>query len=319
MSWQNITFSIDLIQGALNQLEFLKDISTKSSKLHSTEIINRAVYRYERYWLPLCLKNKYEDQEKLFKLYPPMDVAWLWHCHMLSPTEYKKDCEIICGRLIDHVYMSKEERVSKQTCTKLLWEEKRGIEFDYRQFRISVESTANMRDFVSQLRYDIVAASNRQKSFFYQVSLPHFQNIEYLKMAHDRYKKFLHLKRMNPTAFVVPCFAIDLVWHTHQLNPVYYERDTTNILGYLFPHDDTVNDRTPGSKLCVSDEETRALWSQMFNENFFFPGAMFRGEPPSAEHYSDLKVEYDLYYCKHGYFHLNSLHLTPLNHDFKER
>ena len=313
--WKNITFSVDLIKAAKYQLDFLKDVDTEGI-LYSDEILKNAIYRYEKHWLPLCA-NMDTIGEQAENLYPPLDVAWVWHCHMLSPTEYKKDCEIICGRVIDHVCISKEDRIRKQAYTKKLWEDNRRIAFDYRQFTISLAITAYLRNFTSRFRYDIVGASNRQKSFFYQVSMPHFQNIEYLKMAHDRYMKFLHLKRMNPTVFVVPCFAIDLLWHTHQLNPVYYERDTTKILGYLFPHDDTVNDRTPGSKLCVSDQETRALWSQMFKENFFFPGAMFRGEPPSAEHYSDVKVEYHLFYCKYGYFHLSCIQLTPVNHDFK--
>ena len=67
-------------------------------------------------------------------------------------------------------------------------------------------------------------------------------------------------------------FFLNKRWHTHQLNPFAYSKDTKEVLGYLFPHDDAVNDRTPGSKLCTSDLETRSLWSDIFKENFFFPG-----------------------------------------------
>lgn len=33
---------------------------------------------------------------------PPWDVYWVWHCHMLSPTDYIKDCKTIIGVVIHH-------------------------------------------------------------------------------------------------------------------------------------------------------------------------------------------------------------------------
>jgi hypothetical protein len=74
----------------------------------------------------------------------------------------------------------------------------------------------------------------------------------------------------------VPCYAIDIIWHTHQLNPKTYSKDTISLLGNVFPHDDTVNDRTPGSKLCTSDAITRELWAKMFNEKYFMPGKFLK-------------------------------------------
>ena len=45
-----------------------------------------------------------------------------------------------------------------------------------------------------------------------------------------------------------------------QLCPHEYCDDTTNILGDILPHDDSVNDRTEGSKLCNSQVVTETLW-----------------------------------------------------------
>ena len=47
----------------------------------------------------------------------------------------------------------------------------------------------------------------------------------------------------------------------------------------MFNHDDSVNDRRPGTKLAASDTETRELWKTTFKEEFAIAGAMFRGEP----------------------------------------
>lgn len=66
------------------------------------------------------------------------------------------------------------------------------------------------------------------------------------------------------------------------MHPKKYQKDTQRVLGRTLNHDDSVNDRTPGSKLTTSDGSTRRLWAQTFGENFNRNGAMFRGDPPSS-------------------------------------
>ena len=97
--------------------------------------------------------------------------------------------------------------------------------------------------------------------------------------AVERYKLHLYLKQQNPETFFVPCYDSDLIWHAHQLNPLIYTRDTTKILGKVFNHNDSVNDRKPGSKLSKSETVTREKWKNLGHQ-FALNGAMFRGEPP---------------------------------------
>ena len=134
-------------------------------------------------------------------------------------------------------------------------------------------------EFQSRCSYDIEAAIGRQRMFFYQVSLPHFGDDKFLAAGLRRYQMYLALKKLNPKRFLVPCYDNDLIWHSHQLHPIEYFNDTLSFLGEIFNHDDSVNDREPDSKLNRSDEATRELWKQAFNEEFTQPGAMFRGEP----------------------------------------
>ena len=61
--------------------------------------------------------------------------------------------------------------------------------------------------------------------------------------ALKRYAMYLYLKKQHPDKFLVPCYDMDLVWHTHQVHPVEYQRDTAAILGFVLKHDDSVNDR----------------------------------------------------------------------------
>ena len=73
---------------------------------------------------------------------------------------------------------------------------------------------------------------------------------------------------------------MDLIWHTHQVNTLKYSKDTSAILGFVLKHDDSVNDRSEGSKLNNADDVTRKLWRETFNVSFPRPGSMFRGNPP---------------------------------------
>ena len=49
-----------------------------------------------------------------------------------------------------------------------------------------------------------------------------------------------------------------------QLCPEEYASDTIAALGDILPHDDSVNDRTSGSKLCNSESITKKLWKGEF-------------------------------------------------------
>lgn len=73
-----------------------------------------------------------------------------------------------------------------------------------------------------------------KKHIYYQLSLPHFQQNEYLELCLQRYKKFLYLKKLYPDQLVLPCVGIELMWRAHQLNQTAYASDTTKILGYFF-------------------------------------------------------------------------------------
>ena len=135
----------------------------------------------------------------------------------------------------------------------------------------------------SKIRYKITAAAMRQAVFYYQVSLDHYRDPMFLTDAILRYKMYLYLKQRNKETFLVPCYDMDLIWHTHQVHPVPYQKDTTSVLGFVLKHDDSVNDRAAGSKLNNADDVTRRLWQDLFKVPFARPGSMFRGNPPKGK------------------------------------
>jgi hypothetical protein len=160
-------------------------------------------------------------------------------------------------------------------------------------------------DFKRRIGYDLVASSSRQKMFFYNVSLPHFRSKKYLALCLKRYEKFLRLKAKYPKLYIVPCYGIDIIWHTHQLNPIVYAKETQQMFGKVLSHDDTTNDRAPDSKLSTSFVETKKLWLSEFKENFDFAGGMYRGEAPYfCADFSKSDIDFSPFYSKIGRFKL---------------
>lgn len=133
--------------------------------------------------------------------------------------------------------------------------------------------------------YDLVLSIERQIPFFYQVSRPHVNTDRFLEASVARYKGFLHLIQKNKErsirCFCVPTYDIDLIWHTHQLNPSSYSNDLVELLGKILEHDDTDQNRGRGQKLDVGFYKTTKQWEELFGLRYWRAGAMYRGSTPS--------------------------------------
>lgn len=208
----------------------------------------------------------------------------MWHCHLLAPVRYVDDCQTNFNCIIEHCVRSGKVYEEALTVSEQYWKEK----YPEALFNVDLKDSADDEDYTGrsglfQLSYDLVSAAGRQKMFYYQVSLPHYQDIKFLEKGLQRYKKFLFLKSRNSHVFLVPCYDIDLMWHTHMNFSASYRAVTELLLETVLNHDDTVNDRSEGSKLNTSDAVTRQLWRATFNEHFASYGAMWRGDPPDGK------------------------------------
>ena len=240
-------------------------------------------YRYELFWLPLLAQSSVTEN-----IAAPLDIAWVWHVHMLSPISYEKDCNKVVSTLVDHKILVGKQRTRGLERARNLWKEF----YPSEPFEVDLTtSVGNAPDFESRMEYDITAACGRQRVFYYQVSLPHYGDKKFLNKALERYKQHLLLKQQNPDLFFVPCYDFDLIWHAHQVHPLIYRNDTTKILGKVLNHNDSVNDRRPGSKLSRSYETTREKWKEAGQE-LALRGAMFRGEPPLSTTVQAEQVDY---------------------------
>ena len=158
-------------------------------------------FRYEVFWLPLIAE--FPDAT----VAAPLDIAWVWHVHMLSPLAYERDCNEIVSTLVDHKILVGEEREAGLQKAKLLWHQL----YSNEPYEVDLSAPASIVPHVSRIQYDIVAGCSRQRVFYYQVSLPHYGDRKFLKKALERYKQHLRFAQSHPGTFLVPCFDSDLI------------------------------------------------------------------------------------------------------------
>ncbi len=109
------TLGIDLIKAAKNELEFLKLVD-EYPNLCKGSVVKNAIKRYERLWLPFASRVS-----TVTALAAPLDIAWVWHVHMLAPYHYGRDCLNIITRVLDHSPLDSTQRNLALQRTKDLW------------------------------------------------------------------------------------------------------------------------------------------------------------------------------------------------------
>ncbi|XP_022153995.1 glycine-rich domain-containing protein 1 isoform X2 [Momordica charantia] len=282
---QGIEISVDLVTVAKRQLQFLSAVDRKRF-LYEGPSLERAIYRYNACWLPLLAKH---SESPLFEgpLVVPLDCEWIWHCHRLNPVQYKSDCEELYGKILDNSNVISTIGNFCLRETEEVWNELYPEEpFNFNPTGEFQEDFPKVPSGLAKYtKYDLVSAVKRQSPFFYQVSRPHMDNDIFLQEAVARYKGFLYLIRTNREKsikrFCVPTYDIDLIWHSHQLNPLSYCKDLKKVLGMILEHDDMDSDRTKGKKLDTGFSGTTKQWEETFGTRYWKAGAMYRGNAPS--------------------------------------
>ncbi|KAK7252467.1 hypothetical protein RIF29_36422 [Crotalaria pallida] len=285
MEAQKIAISVDLVAVAKKQLQFLAAVD-RNRHLYDGPALERAIYRYNACWLPLLAKH---SESRIFDgpLVVPLDCEWVWHCHRLNPVRYKSDCEELYGKILDNFDVVSTVQGVCGWQTEEIWNKLYPDEpYNVDLINLSPEDISKRTDRLAKYtKYDLISAAKRQSPFFYQVSRPHMKNDLFIEEAVARYLGFLYLIKTNKekgiNRFCVPTYDIDLIWHSHQLQPVSYCKDLKEALGKVLEHDDTDSDRTKGKKLDTGFSATTKQWEDTFGTRYWKAGAMYRGNAPS--------------------------------------
>ncbi|KAJ0858809.1 putative Glycine-rich domain-containing protein [Helianthus annuus] len=276
---QKIVISTDLTTAAKKHLQFL-EVVDKNGHLYDGPALEKAIFRYKYYWLPLLAEYTNLSQLPECQFVVPLDCEWIWHCHRLNPVRYMVDCIELFGKVLDPgcVVVSSVEGACKKQSEEI-WSKKypqERYELNFGDHSIKNDTHSRLPD-VPSTNYDLISAVKRQSSFYHKVSGAIYREDLYLEEAVKRYKGFLHLvsrnikKKLNNPC--VPTYDIDLMWHTHQLYPRSYCKDAMALVGQMLHHDDTDTDQSKGGKLDVSIKTTTQQWSEMFGSLYWRVGS----------------------------------------------
>ena len=303
-------FSVDLLKNSKDHISFLNGLHSLGVTLHRPS--KKSLERYRDQWLPMvhrCNKRSFSKEEKKIKLIPPPDIAWLFHCHRLAPFHYAKYCR-------------KELRVKKTNNEFLFPDAEAPFSFQLEAGEVHCGTEADSKrtrrrwkkyypeepffladnggheeetkDSLLLNGFDLLGSTERQSSFLWHLSTPHFADDQFLKAGIERYHKFILLRKLQlddqqndstkHPSMIVPTYDIDLMWHTHMLSGLtFYHNDCRMLLGgSTLNHDDGVGeDRSQGGTLDVAFKKTKAIWKHSYGEDYSIPGGMYKGEPPT--------------------------------------
>eukprot|EP00913_Durusdinium_trenchii_P026504 g24868.t1 len=111
---------VDLVKASLHMIQFLQEVERHPALYSNERLLKDAVRRYEEIWLPLLAKHRYPTN-----LIPPLDVEWVWHCHMLCPISYQQEAAAIAGQAPQHILQARSGgkfKTAKEKSAKL-WAE----------------------------------------------------------------------------------------------------------------------------------------------------------------------------------------------------
>ena len=184
-------FSSDLVEKSMQHKYFLQTLHScgVSRQRQSTESLRR----YCELWLPMV--NEQPQKE----LIPPPDIAWLWHCHRLAPRDYERYVKEEFGCLLDanppFAVQTNSDDCSERLLspTHQLWNKT----YPHESFFLEGNDECH-NDEMQHARllagFDLLASTERQATFLWQVSGERFDDIEFLNEGVENYYKFLSLK-----------------------------------------------------------------------------------------------------------------------------
>jgi hypothetical protein len=212
-------FSVDLIENSLKLKWFLQTTHELGASLKPQSLLS--IRRYLDFWLPLV--KKHPD----LPLIPPVDVAWLWHCHRLAPKSYE---EYVIGRFgilleattpfaLQHAEAGTYSQDSLMT--QHLWKREFPDELFFADKNQVGETRPPELLPVSLLAgFDLLGSSERQAGFLWQVSSSSFEDMEFLEQGVLNYWKFLLLKprAQQQRKILVPTLYVSYLMKTSSLH-----------------------------------------------------------------------------------------------------
>lgn len=309
---RNMSHSMpEYVQAARQMLYFAKAVDLTNESLYSGPALERALWRYEALWLPLVValtidpqykctnqsfSRKVEDIRRknfargglhlsLEHLVPPIDIAWVWHCHRLNPKAYIEDTSKLTqggGPLhtnLDTAFRFSNGEDAQCRSLKRLWKVIYPFESYVPRYLLSctykqeeMKKRQNITAYANELGragfrtcldYNIAKSCELQRRFLYQYvdsddvkKEELYESNYYLNRAYNRYLLFLALHKPPNNFLLVPMKDINIMWQMHLSCTTEYAADCRVVVGFTIEHDSIAVEELRKRRM---DEEMEAL------------------------------------------------------------
>ena len=211
---------------------------------HEAEFLNKLDGNTE--WIPLAVTHYEEYLEARAKenrfFPPPIDVAWIWHLHLLHPVNYNDYCTKKFSKVITPL---NGELTSKNPAFNSSKKKPTKSSIKLPKNSDNVEATWE-------------ELHEKQLGFYRKVA--NFKPTQnQIKRMVIHYLRFLHLMSTNE-GVLVPTIEIDIVWHSNLHHPELYEKACKAIVGKLVNHNDLIEEK----KLSNRYQETTKLYQNHY-------------------------------------------------------
>jgi len=272
-------FTTDLISTANNVLRFLSEMDSIK------ELDNGQYYRdfvNPRYILFLMLQNSHSD----VKLLPPLDVECVWFSHMLQSFNYREFILQLFPNLknVSHTsILSMNDRAELLDVSKVIWNKfYPNYEYEFnpnRTYKIDdygISINVDYRDLIDDrtwYKQFVRACQSAGEEDPTSILLEHGNNSQqnFFSNALLGYQRFLYLITKYPKyvedIMFSPIPAIDLIWHTHLVQPSSYYYDAVHLMFQVRHHKilerRNRTERFYTERSNIEDE----LWNEEFGES----------------------------------------------------
>ena len=293
MDWMDVEISLDLISAARKHLHFLDNVDNIERLLTRNDLLEHAIRRYEQLWFPLV------DECRSIHIVAPIDIEWMWYCHMLRPLAYRRDCRHILRRTLNHSFTRSSDIIESTNNSIEAWYEKYPKDgfntIRNGQYIVPSKNNGKLTNSPSRLSVNLAEIAKYQIHFCYQVALPHFRDKQFLETALQRYKQFLCLKKLHPDVYLTPPTDILLMWFTHMCYPKEYAIDTMRACGRVLENNVKIHIGIITDKFRFASQDTIQKWEGVSKENLIQPGTKLRARDTMFE-IKEMKIE-DLKSC----------------------
>lgn len=231
--------------------------------------LKKAIWRYEKLWIPLMLK---QNESSSFKPIPPPDIHLMWFLHVLCGEKYKQSDHQKNTQFQNSFQMDLGTDLTNEVSTKTIW----ATEYPQEPYICNYQKVSDdIPPSDSGLQSHLVNIMNFIKPLIKVVGLPHFVDETFISEAVERYERFMELVQSYPNECLLPALDVQLVWISHQLATIDYEDSIQKYLGKVVSTLDMLYLRSTSKHYGQSTlEKVEALWNTKYSEEFVVSGAI---------------------------------------------